>query len=210
MYSIGGRQARVTRPQTTASVLAKSVLTGIGLALVVTGFVIRATGYDSVFATQPVDPARAEFGSWLLIVGSVWLLVSVAAWLITPGVWDLLAPFIVGLMLALAIIASLVLSAALTLTGRPSFIDPGEGIPWRIGLTIGVISIGFAQFVVAQALNGREPPVSRGAVWRLRASAGSVLLLGLIAAWTSPVELVAVLTMSALVYIAIELTPRGN
>lgn len=200
----------MTRPQTTASILAKSVLTGLGIALVVVGFVVRATGYQSIFDTQPTDPARAEFGSWLLIVGSLWLLISVTAWLITPGVWDLVAPFIVGLMLGLAIIASLVLSAAFTLTGRPSLIDPSEGVPWRIGLSIGVTAIGFAQFVVAQALRGREPPVRESAVWRLRASAASILLLGMIAAWTSPIQLVAVLTMTSLVYIAIELTPRGN
>ena len=199
----------MSRPQTTASILAKASLSAIGLVLVVAGFGIRASGYETVFATQPNDPATARLGSWILILGSTWLLVSVGAWLVSPGVWDLVAPFLVGLMLALAIIATLILSAAFTLTGRPSLIDPSEGIPWRLGLTIGVVAIGFAQFVVAQALVGREPPVPRSAVWRLRASAGSVLLLGLIAAWTSPVALVAVLTMSSLIYIAIELTPRG-
>lgn len=171
---------------------------------------IRASGYDSMFATRPNDPDTARLGSWILIFGSIWLLISVAAWLVTPGVWDMLAPFLVGIMLAVSIMATLVLSAALTLTGRPALIDPSEGVPWRLGLTIGVVAIGFAQFVVAQALMGREPPVPQSAVWRLRGSAASVLVLGLIAAWTSPVALVAVLTMSALVYIAIELTPRAS
>jgi hypothetical protein len=199
----------VTRQQTTASVLAKMVLSIIGMVFVIIGFGVRASGYESIFATQPDDPIVADLGSWILIGGSVWLLVSLLLWLATPGVWDAIAQFLVGLMLALSILATLILSAAFTLTGRPSLIDPSVGVPWRMALTVAVVGIGFAQFLVAQALVGREPPVPNSAIWRLRVSAASVLLLGLIAAWTSPPQLVAVLTLSALVYIAIELTPRG-
>ena len=186
------------------------VLTSVGMVLVIFGFGVRASGYESVFATQPADPAIAELGSWILIAGSVWLLLTLVMWLITPGAWATIAQFLVGLMLAISILATLILSAAFTLTGRPSLVDPTEGVPWRIALTVAVVAIGFAQFLVAQALVDREPPVSRSAIWRLRISAGSVLLLGLIASWTSPVPLVAVLTMSALIYIAIELTPRSG
>ena len=173
------------------------------------GFVTRARGYGSFLSTIPTDPELARIGSWILVAGTAWLLVSIAAWLVTPGAWDVIAPFLVGLMLALSIIATLLLSAAFTLTGRPSLIDPTEGIPWRIALNIGVVAIGFAQFMVAHALVGHEPPVPRMDIWRLRISAALVLILGVLSAWTSPVALVSVLTLASLVYIAIELTPRG-
>lgn len=162
-----------------------------------------------MLAVEPVDPDLARFGSWLMLVGAVWLLVSIAAWLFTPGAWDVIAPFLVGLMLALSIIATVLLSAALTLTGRPGLIDPNDGVPWRIALSVGVVAISFAQIMVAQALLERDPPMPASTIWRLRASGTMVLLLGAIAAWTSPVALVAVLTLASLVYIAIELAPRG-
>lgn len=215
-HTVGARshlrneRENVSRPSTTASILAKSALTAVGVVITGIGFVTRARGYGSMFAVHPVDPELARIGSWLLVGGAVWMLVSIVAWLFSPGAWDVIAPFLVGLMLALAIIATLLISAALTLTGRPSLIDPSEGVPWRISLTIGVLAIGLAQMMVAQALVGREPPVPSMDIWRLRISATAVLFLGIIAAWTSPVALVAVLTLASLVYIAIELAPRGT
>ncbi len=199
----------VARPATTASILAKAALTAMGVVLTMVGFATRARGYGSLLAVTPVDPQLARTGSWLLLAGAVWMLVSVGAWLVSPGAWDAIAPFLVGLMLALSIIATLLLSAAFSLTGRPPLIDPNEGVPWRIALTVAVVAISFAQFVVARALVGHEPPVPLSNIWRLRISATLVLVLGLVAAWTSPVALVSVLTLASLVYITIELTPRG-
>jgi hypothetical protein len=197
------------RPNTTATVLAKALLTAIGVVITFSGFAVRARGYGSLLATEPADPGLARVGAWMLVVGAVWLFVTVGAWLVTPGVWDVMAPFLVGLILTFAILATILLSAALTITGRPSIINPEEGIAWRAALTVAVVAIGFAQLAVAQALVGRTPPVPVSAIWRLRSSGALVLILGVVAAWTSPVALVSALTMASIVYITIELVPRG-
>jgi hypothetical protein len=183
-------------------------LAGLGIIATVAGFAIRAQGYGSLLAVEPADPDLARFGSWLLLGGASWMLLSIVAWLISPGAWDGIATFLVGLMLALAIIATLVLSAAFTITGRPPLINPSEGVPWRIALTVGVLSISAAQILVSLALTDHDPPVPPMSIWRLRISGSLVFVLGLIAAWTSPPTLVAVLTLASLVYIAIELAPR--
>lgn len=198
------------RPTTTATIMAKVALTGAGLIMTTVGFVVRARGYGSLLSSEPADPELARVGAWILVVGAVWLVLTVAAWLITPGVWDVIAPFLVGLILSFSILATLLLSAALTLTGRPPIIDPSAGVPWRVALTVAVAAIGFAQLAVAQALVGRRPPVPRSGIWRLRASGVSILVLGAMAAWSSPPPLVAALTMASLVYITIELVPRGS
>jgi hypothetical protein len=197
------------RPNTTATVMAKTVLTAVGIVATIIGFVVRVRGYGSLLATEPQDPALARLGAWIVVVGAIWLFITVGAWIITPGVWDAIAPFLVGVILAFAILATILLSAALTITGRPSIVNPSEGLPWRSALTVAVVAIGFAQVAVAQALIGREPPVPQSAIWRLRTSGALVLLLGIVAAWTSPPQLVAALTLASLVYITIELVPRG-
>lgn len=189
--------------------MAKGVLTTAGLAITIVGFIVRARGYGSLLSSEPIDPELARVGAWILVVGAVWLIVTVGAWLITPGAWDVIAPFLVGLILSFSILATLLLSAALTLTGRPPIIDPTAAVPWRAALTVAVAGIGFAQLAIAQALVGRQPPVPPSAIWRLRSSGVLVLGLGAIAAWSSPPPLVAALTMASLVYITIELMPRG-
>lgn len=190
--------------------MAKATLTAIGVVLTLIGFVVRLNGYGSLLAVEPADPQLARVGAWILVIGASWLLLTVGAWVISPGVWDVIAPFLVGIILTFAILATILLSAALTITGRPSLIDPNEGIAWRVALSVAVVAISFAQLVVAQALVGREPPVPMSAIWRLRASGALVLVLGAIAAWTSPAALVAALTLASIVYITIELVPRGS
>ncbi|MGF1666450.1 MAG: hypothetical protein ACFCVC_09290 [Acidimicrobiia bacterium] len=198
------------RPTTTATIMAKGALTVAGLVITIIGFIVRTRGYGSLLSTEPTNPELARVGAWILVVGAVWLILTVAAWLITPGVWDAIAPFLVGLILSFSILATLLLSAALTLTGRPAIIDPTAGVAWRLALTVAVVAISFAQVAIAQALVGREPPVPTSGIWRLRASGILVLVLGAMAAWSSPPPLVAALTMASLVYITIELVPRGT
>jgi hypothetical protein len=196
------------RPETTASVLAKIVLAAIGFALTLAGVIIRAIGVGGLLSTEPKNPGLAKVGAWVLLVGAIWMLITIGAWLAAPRTWTLVAPYTVGVFLGLAILGNLLLSAALTLTGRHAIIDPTEGVGWRTSLTVGVLAIAIAQWAVASALQRRPEPITSGMIIRLRLSAASVLVLGLIAAWTTPVSIVAALTMAALIYIAIELVPR--
>ena len=199
----------MTKPATTATVLAKLAFAAGGAVLTLVGFAIRTRAYGGLLSVEALDPSLARSGSWLIVVGAGWLLVTIVGWVVAPGAWDALAPFIVGIALTISIVATILVSAALSLTGRPGVIDPSDGFGWRLAMTLGVLTIGFAQWVVARALVNHDPPIGQWALLRLKASAVVVVVLGTVAAWTSPVPLVVVLTLAALVYIAIELTPRG-
>jgi hypothetical protein len=188
--------------------MSKLTLVVVGAAILVGGMLVGIAGRGSfeVNAT-PINPQLVRAGSWMMIVGAAWLIVAVGAWLAIPKAWDAIAPFLVGAYLTIAVLGNLILSQALALLGLPSIIRPEEGRGWRVALTVGSVAIAAAQASVSVALARREDTVA-GSVWRLRASAIFVVAMGLVAAWTSPVPLVAALTLAAMIYIAVELLPR--
>jgi hypothetical protein len=198
----------MTRPTTTATFLSKIALASMGLAIVIGGFVLREMANRSEGDPTVAGIGLHDLGSWALLVGAGWMIITLIGWAFAPAAWDSVAPYIVAIMLAFGILGNIILDAAVRLAGLESIIDPSDGLPWRIALSIGCLAIGATQWMVSSTLAKTENVIP-GAVGRLRLSSVAVLLLGSIAAWTSPTALVGFLTMAAMIYIAIELMPRS-
>lgn len=191
----------------TTAFLAKLGFAVLGMIILIVGFGIRVRAADGWLSSEVVDPDLDRVGDWFVAGGAAWLGFALLMWIIAPRAWDVLAQFLMAIILVVAIIGNLLLGAIFEILGLPPLATPGENLPWRIALAIGCGAIVIAQLAVANALKDR-PGAQPGAVLRLRLSAIGVLVFGGIAAWTLPSAFVATLVLVALIYIAIELLPR--
>lgn len=193
---------------TTAGFLAKLAFTAIGMSILLMGFWLRVRAAGSWTSSEVLNPELDRLGDWLVAVGAVWLAFSFLMWLLAPRAWNVLAQFLMVIVITTAILGNLVVAAVFEILDLPEISTSGGGLGWRVALAIGCTAIVIAQLAVASALKEHHEEVQSGAVTRLRLSAVLVLILGGFAAWTLPVPFVAALALSALVYIAIELFPR--
>ena len=191
----------------TTAFLAKFGFAVLGMIILIIGFGLRVRAADGWLSSEVVDPRLDRLGDWFVAGGAAWLGFALIMWIIAPRAWDVLAQFLMAIILVVAIIGNLLLGAIFEILGREPLSTPGENLPWRIALAIGCAAIVLAQLAVARALKER-PGSQPGAALRLRISAVSVLVFGGVAAWTLPIPFVATLALVALVYIAIELVPR--